>query len=80
MRVTEQQAKKMWCPFVRVEGSNRVFNTKTSGFDAEHLYQHCIGSKCMGWRPFIYSHVKGGDEAFEHHGYCGLAGRPEMGD
>ena len=70
----------MWCPFVRVEGGNRLLSSRNLGFDEEAGYQHCIGTKCMGWRPFMYSHVKGGDDAFEHHGYCGLAGRPELGD
>ncbi|WP_181707360.1 hypothetical protein [Chthonobacter rhizosphaerae] len=75
MRVTEAEAKKKWCPFVRLDGPNRLNNMLTGGFDTEHAVQHCIGSACMGWRAFGYSHVKGAD--FEHHGYCGLAGRPE---
>lgn len=77
MRVTATQAKKMWCPFVRLEGSNRLMNMLTDGFDAEHRYQHCLADQCMAWRPFNYSHLKGGD-AIEGHGYCGLAGRPEL--
>lgn len=80
MRVTEAQAKTKWCPFVRIEGDNRMMNTKTSGFDEEHTFQHCIGANCMAWRSFSYSHVKGGDHGVEHHGFCGLAGRPEFGD
>jgi len=79
MRVTEQEARQKWCPFVRVDGDNRMINMKTAGFDEEHMYHHCIGSDCMAWRPFAYSHVKGGG-SFDHHGYCGIAGRPELGD
>jgi hypothetical protein len=77
MRVTEKQARKMWCPFVRVEGNNRILNSLSDGFDAEHLYQHCLGSTCMAWRPFNYSHLKGGEHV-DAHGYCGIAGRPEL--
>lgn len=76
MRVTEKQARSMWCPFVRVEGSNRLLNNLTDGFDAEHRYQHCVGSTCMAWRVFGMSHMKGDD--YEAHGYCGLAGKPEI--
>jgi hypothetical protein len=31
----------------------------------------------MSWREFHLSHIKGGEPP-EHHGYCGLAGRPEL--
>ncbi|WP_075217178.1 hypothetical protein [Mongoliimonas terrestris] len=77
MRVTEEQAKTKWCPFVRIEGSNRLHNTMTDGFDAEHRFQHCLGSTCMAWRGFTVSHARGYG-GVEHHGYCGLAGRPEQ--
>lgn len=76
MRVTESQARKKWCPFVRVDGNNRMHNLMTDGFDAEHMYQHCLGTTCMAWRAFNFSHMKGGSE-IEAHGYCGLAGRPD---
>ena len=70
----------MWCPLVRVDGDNRHMNMKTSGFDNAHMFHHCIGSKCMGWRVFSLSHVKGSDRAAIHHGYCGFAGRPDILD
>lgn len=79
MRVTEEQARKKWCPFVRVEGNNRLYNTTTDGFDAEHRFQHCIGSMCMAWRVFSFSYARE-EAAPERHGYCGLAGKPESGD
>jgi hypothetical protein len=79
MRVTEREAKQKWCPFVRIEGDNRIHNMLTDGFDKEHLFHHCIGSTCMAWRVFSYSHMKGGDPV-DHHGYCGLAGKPETGE
>ena len=42
------------------------------------LYR-CLGSACMSWRTFHLSHVKGQDAGtVEQHGYCGLAGRPEL--
>jgi hypothetical protein len=79
MRVTEEQARKMWCPFVRIEGSNRLMNTMTDGFDAEHRYQHCIGGECMAWRSFHFTYTRA-DSAPAPHGYCGLAGKPDAGD
>lgn len=79
MRLTEQEARAKWCPFVRIEGNNRIYNTMTDGFDPVHLVQHCLGSLCMAWRTFQYSHMHGGGE-LQTHGYCGLAGRPEAVD
>lgn len=79
MRVTEAAARGKWCPFVRIDGGNRIYNMKSDGFDHEHLFYHCIGSECMAWRHFELSHMHGGAE-MAPHGYCGLAGRPEIGD
>jgi hypothetical protein len=39
---------------------------------------HCIAADCMGWRQFHLSHMKGGNEGVEAHGYCGYAGKVEL--
>ena len=78
MLTTENSAREKWCPFVRISGSNRLYNEKTDGFkNAPHPY-HCIAGECMAWRELHYSHVKGGDQSLEQHGYCGLAERPYL--
>jgi len=77
MLMKEDVARSKWCPMVRIEGANRLFNTMSDGFENASKMYHCIGGSCMAWREFHLSHVKGG-EAPEPHGYCGLAGRPEL--
>lgn len=60
--VTEDEAKRMWCPFGRIEGRAGGSNDPTK----VHGKAHCIGSACMAWR---WSPETGG-------GYCGVAGTP----
>lgn len=73
--MTEDEAKKKWCPFSRVYTgyetpvANR--NLPTVGDDETAL---CIGSECMTWRwEDKYSSVAG---VICQVGYCGLAGKP----
>jgi len=82
MMVSEKVARTKWCPFVRIDNNNRVFNTNTDGFENTNRMYHCIASSCMSWREFHLTHVKGGvgDGPTDVHGYCGLAGRPELDD
>lgn len=76
---SETTARKKWCPFVRVEGSNRMHNTISDGFQNTSPVYHCIASQCMAWRELHLSHMKGMQHAPEAaHGYCGLAGRPDL--
>jgi hypothetical protein len=77
MLISEKTARSKWCPMVRIDGGNRLFNTHTDGFENAGDMYHFIGSRCMSWREFHLSHIKGGEPP-EHHGYCGLAGRPEL--
>lgn len=79
MLLTEKSARTKWCPLVRIEGKNRFFNTQTDGFANTERMFHCIASSCMGWRQFHLAHMKGSLPPPEDaHGYCGLAGRPEL--
>jgi hypothetical protein len=79
MLTTEKVARTKWCPSVRIQGNNRLYNTNTDGFEnAEKMY-HCIGASCMAWRQFHLAHMKGTmPPPEEAHGYCGIAGRPEL--
>lgn len=48
---TENEARKCWCPFSRVEGSNRVI----VDLGVHNSANRCIGSECMAWRWGQYS-------------------------
>ena len=79
MLITEATARTKWCPFVRIEGSNRLDNTMTGGFEHSGSQYHCIGGSCMVWRELHLSHMKGMTHLpDERHGYCGLAERPDL--
>lgn len=78
MLTSEKVARTRWCPFVRVDGDNRLHNTMTDGFQNSEKMYHCIAGDCMGWRQFHLSHMKGPDGDVTPHGYCGYAGRPEL--
>ena len=92
--MTEDEAKKKWCPMVRGATfgvafvNNRFemrFNPEDSRGGAE--YVTCIGSACMMWRwdwspgdvrDFKKNHP--GEECPELDGRCGLAGESLAGD
>jgi hypothetical protein len=78
---TPVQAKERWCPFVRTESSNRINNSLTDGvINTPDLY-HCVADECMAWRTIPLGHLKpGAAKTLEGHGYCGLAGRPDLED
>lgn len=79
MLTTITDAKTMWCPFVRIEGSNRYNNALTDGFENTPEPYHCLGAKCMAWRASHAAHLKANvEKRIGEHGYCGLAGRPEI--
>ncbi|MBF0308616.1 MAG: hypothetical protein HQL56_03705 [Magnetococcales bacterium] len=79
--VTEAEAKKKWCPMVRVldlslqSGAagfnwiNTVGMEQQEGMSDWWSSNACKGSLCMFWRwkPSREGHL----------GYCGLAGKPD---
>lgn len=84
--MTEQEAKKKWCPFARLAtqlnertpincgGHNRsVFWNGPLDEDVVNNpeFCRCIASDCMAWR-----NIKASQKRFKPRGYCGLAGKP----
>jgi hypothetical protein len=76
MLMTDKVARAKWCPYVRIDNSNRLYNSLTDEFQNSEKMYHCIASDCMGWRELHLSHLKG-TGGVESHGYCGYAGKPE---
>jgi hypothetical protein len=74
MTVTEDEAKKMWCPMVRIRiggiGSAAI-NSET-----EHHPYNCAASECMMWRWVNRTRVDLSDKKQNLRGFCGLAGKP----
>jgi hypothetical protein len=74
---TEAEARKLWCPMVRVIDYNcepivahsryRSYGDEESPsqFYPSPVYCHCIASECAMWRWTL-----------KETGYCGLAGVP----
>lgn len=70
--MTEDEAKKKWCPFSRTGiyvgtggiAVNRHVADEPGGREGAFDETRCLGSGCMAWR------LRMGNE---HYGYCGLA-------
>ncbi len=68
---SENQARTMWCPMVRVEGVdsggswNRAKTELSNNKTASEYMCHCVASDCVMWRWIN-----------DQDGYCGLAGKP----
>ena len=81
--MTEDEARKKWCPMARIasdpEDASSAYNRNP---DAEGVIQNgsrCIASDCMMWRDTNSSEnearrVKG--LSSQREGFCGLAGKP----
>jgi hypothetical protein len=76
MVVTEEQARDLWCPFVRsTRGASVATNRDSDGSIVKRVT--CVGSACMMWRQEVPSPER--NEAAKTQGirgYCGLAGVP----
>jgi hypothetical protein len=70
MIVTEDQARRLWCPAVRPTFIGNVDPPEPA---------NCIGSGCMAWRWHEWRMKRGPDGQFltpavqEQVGYCGMA-------
>jgi hypothetical protein len=71
--VTEEEAKKRWCPFARVVRSSTGAMTSVNR-DGPHPDPRalCIASECMAWRAVADPNSGG-----VVRGYCGLSGPPQ---
>lgn len=69
--MTEEEAKKKWCPMVRLiatqESIQPVYNRAAN--ESPINLTACIASDCMMWR----SHF---EDTLKFNGYCGLGGKP----
>jgi hypothetical protein len=66
--MTEDEAEKKWCPFVRDEdGGSNVSNESR----VPH-WSTCVGSECMAWRWDTLIADQGSTLT---HGGCGLVGK-----
>lgn len=72
MLITEEEAKKKWCPELRLDGSN------ASMLDTGYVVYEsspCIVSGCMMWRWSNKIPYESGKKVAKK-GYCGLGGKP----
>ena len=79
MIMTEDKAKKKWCPMIRDGGTyyGMIFNGINSAENNTQGYT-CIASDCMMWRWEGYN--ADGErlrrmEDNQYYGFCGLGGR-----
>ncbi len=77
MTVTEEEARKLWCPMVRYQPLpynwiRTITQKRTSWLNtsATNTGSRCIASDCMMWR-WLYADW---DTEEKSTGYCGLAG------
>lgn len=78
MTITEDEARKKWCPYARIlhpgdedTGAAIGYNRRTdSGWD-DCGDNFCIASECMAWRWKLNDHGHS-----MNLGWCGLAGSP----
>jgi hypothetical protein len=86
--VTEDEAKKKWCPYARVgaytdKGQIMAITVNRDPRDEVSEGCLCLGSECMAWRE-TYAMSRSnpactpetGHQRSLVGGYCGLAGRP----
>lgn len=82
--MTEDEAKKRWCPMVRVivtpqcvEWQQRALTNRISFVESGSSESNCIASDCMAWRwedDLIAEEYR--PKKKSNKGYCSLAGKP----
>lgn len=81
--MTEDEAKKKWCPFVRFNAPDGatdalIINNRAKraapGETTNGQMCGCLASKCMAWRWKLEGSVT--ETYSTTDGHCGLAGNP----
>lgn len=88
---TEEQARELWCPMVRIArredtGARDETLSVVGGCNTDALGRlrvphscRCIASECSMWRWYDGQlHYPQKDPPEPRRGYCGLAGRPAI--
>ena len=83
--MTEDQARKKWCPFVMVKSPSRgvLANNRGEAISktGQALSTACVASDCMAWREIktttTVTDPPGANQVtVTFGGYCGMAGPP----
>lgn len=81
--MTEEEARKKWCPFVRIVNSYGIaIGNRNISRKSQTPRMCCIASECMAWRwkvaplPARKNDIGEDIPAFGGRGFCGLAGNP----
>lgn len=69
--MTEDEAKKKWCPFSRILLENGTVGAAVNRYEGVPEAARCLGSACMAWR---WSRQRPINTDQLSSGYCGLAG------
>ena len=78
MLVTEEEAKKKWCPMYRCSTDNGQLSDNATHSKGGY----CCASDCMSWRWWDKEWGIGNNKDVlnpNRRGYCGLSGKPEEG-
>mgnify|MGYP000505886524 CR=1 FL=1 len=72
--LTEEEARKKWCPASRASNANLTAGVNRRPSNKVDPDCYCIASDCMAWRwqPAYPPAAKD-----ERQGFCGLAGAPQ---
>jgi hypothetical protein len=85
--LTEEEARKKWCPYARTLEQDVAFNPVSEKWEATFAgvnrsvqdsdRHRCIASGCMAWRfePDRWRHKRGGEEWTETRETNGYGGR-----
>lgn len=76
--MTEDEAKKRWCPFARLYNMNRAHEMVSAPEPEWPAQCACIASACMAWRwtDPLYQNPALAELNKDRNGHCGLAGKP----